>query len=122
QHRPLFIREISPPHEQRSSNAQDPLSTHGLDRLVALMGLARVSVGIVPMTAPTDIWLGHSFSMFDNRIVLIETFSAEMTVSQPREIELYAKAFALLKQSAVYGEPAMSLIRAAIDHFSHQER
>ncbi|MGW6941780.1 helix-turn-helix domain-containing protein [Streptomyces xanthophaeus] len=93
-----------------------------LDRLVALMGLARVSVGIVPMAAPTDIWLGHSFSMFDNRIVLIETFSAEMTVSQPREIELYAKAFALLKQSAVYGEPAMSLIRAAIDHFSHQER
>ncbi|MER7466616.1 DUF5753 domain-containing protein [Streptomyces sp. NPDC097981] len=93
-----------------------------LDRLVALMGLARVSVGIVPMAARTDIWLGHSFSMFDNRIVLIETFSAEMTVSQPREIELYAKAFALLKQSAVYGEPAMSLIRAAINHFSHQER
>lgn len=90
-----------------------------LDRLVALMGLARVSVGIVPKAAPTEIWLGHSFSMFDDKLVLVETFSAEMSVTQPKEIELYAKAFALLKQSAVYGEPAMALIRSAIDYSKH---
>ncbi|WP_405391186.1 helix-turn-helix domain-containing protein [Streptomyces sp. NBC_01102] len=89
-----------------------------LDRLIALMSLARVSVGIVPRTALTDIWLGHSFSMFDDKLVLVETFSAEMSVTQPREIELYTKAFALLKQSAVYGEPAMALIRSAADHFN----
>ncbi len=32
QHSPLLIREISPPHEPRSSTAQDPLSIHGLGR------------------------------------------------------------------------------------------
>jgi transcriptional regulator with XRE-family HTH domain len=90
-----------------------------LDRLVAVMGLARVSVGIVPKAAPTDIWLGHSFSIFDDKLVLVETFSAEMSVTQPREIELYTKAFALLRQSALYGEPAIALIRSAIDHFNH---
>ncbi|GAA1358004.1 helix-turn-helix domain-containing protein [Streptomyces beijiangensis] len=88
-----------------------------LDRLIGLMGLARVSVGIVPKAAPADIWLGHSFSMFDDRLVLVETFSAEMSVSQPREVELYARAFALLQQSAVYGATARELISAATDHF-----
>ncbi|MEU9777271.1 helix-turn-helix transcriptional regulator [Streptomyces sp. NPDC047968] len=90
-----------------------------LDRLVAVMGLARVSVGIVPKAATTGIWLGHSFSMFDDKIVLVETFSAEMSVTQPREIDLYAKAFALLKQSAVYGEPARALITSATEYFRH---
>ncbi|MGW1138799.1 Scr1 family TA system antitoxin-like transcriptional regulator, partial [Streptomyces zhihengii] len=79
--------------------------------------LARVSLGIVPKAASTSIWLGHSFSMFDDRLVLVETFSAEMSVTQPREIDLYTKAFALLKQSAVYGEPARALIRSAHSHF-----
>ncbi|MFE5971361.1 helix-turn-helix domain-containing protein [Streptomyces sp. NPDC056460] len=90
-----------------------------LDRLTALMGLARVSLGIVPRSALTKIWLGHSFSMFDDKLVLVETWSAEMSVTQPREIELYTRAFALLKQSAVYGEPARALIAAAHAHFNH---
>ncbi|GGZ25872.1 transcriptional regulator [Streptomyces inusitatus] len=88
-----------------------------LDRLMVLMGMARVSLGIVPKAASTSVWLGHSFSMFDDRIVLVETFSAEMSVAQPREIDLYAKAFALLKQSAVYGLTARALIRSARKFF-----
>lgn len=84
-----------------------------LDRLIAVMGLPRISLGVVPADARTAIWLGHSFSMFDDRLVLVETFSAEMSVTQPHEIELYNKAFALLRQSAVYGETARSLILEA---------
>ncbi|MET8013003.1 hypothetical protein ABZU86_19365 [Streptomyces sp. NPDC005271] len=47
--------------------------------------------------------------MFDDKLVLVETYSAEFSVTQPREIELYAKAFALLKQSAVYGPAVRDL-------------
>ncbi len=67
-----------------------------LDRLLAVMRLPRLSLGIVPKSAPTFIWPGNAFSMFDSRLVLVETYSAEFSVSQPREIELYTKAFALL--------------------------
>ncbi|WP_073863340.1 helix-turn-helix domain-containing protein [Streptomyces sp. CB01249] len=88
-----------------------------LDRLMAVMGLPRVSLGVVPAGAQTAIWLGHSFSMFDDRLVLVETFSAELSVTQPREIELYHKAFGLLRQSAVYGEAARGLILAASRRF-----
>ncbi|WP_149183404.1 helix-turn-helix transcriptional regulator [Streptomyces sp. TRM49041] len=88
-----------------------------LDRLLAVMRLPRLSLGIVPRSASASIWPGNSFSMFDDRLVLVETYSAELSVSQPREIELYTKAFALLKQSAVYGTAVRDLIFTAIQHF-----
>ncbi|GHA38864.1 transcriptional regulator [Streptomyces tauricus] len=88
-----------------------------LDRLLAVMRLPRLSLGIVPKSAPTLIWPGNAFSMFDSRLVLVETYSAELSVSQPREIELYTKAFALLKQSAVYGTAVRDLISTAIQHY-----
>ncbi|KND42775.1 XRE family transcriptional regulator [Streptomyces stelliscabiei] len=88
-----------------------------LDRLLAVMRLPRLSLGIVPKSAPTLIWPGNAFSMFDSRLVLVETYSAEFSVSQPREIELYTKAFALLKQSAVYGTAVRELISTAIQHY-----
>jgi transcriptional regulator with XRE-family HTH domain len=88
-----------------------------LDRLLAVMRLPRLSLGIVPKSAPTFIWPGNAFSMFDSRLVLVETYSAELSVTQPREIELYTKAFALLKQSAVYGTAVRDLISTAIQHF-----
>lgn len=88
-----------------------------LDRLLAVMRNPRLVVGIIPRSAPLGIWPGNSFSMFDDKLVLVETYSAEFSVTQPREIELYAKAFALLKQSAVYGTSVRDLIFAAIHHF-----
>ncbi|MGP4049347.1 helix-turn-helix domain-containing protein [Streptomyces sp. 2A115] len=88
-----------------------------LDRLLAVMRLPRLSLGIIPRSAPIGIWPGNSFSMFDDKLVLVETYSAEFSVTQPREIELYTKAFALLKQAAVYGTAVRDLILTAIQHF-----
>lgn len=88
-----------------------------LDRLLAVMRLPRLSLGIIPRTAPVAIWPGNSFSMFDDRLVLVETYSAELSVTQPREIEMYAKAFALLQQSAVYGTAVRELVLRAIHHY-----
>ncbi|MEW2165851.1 helix-turn-helix transcriptional regulator [Streptomyces sp. NPDC007084] len=88
-----------------------------LDRFPAVMGLARMSLGVIPRSAPTRIWPGNSFSMFDDKLVLVETYSAEFSVTQPREIDLYAKAFALLKQSAVYGTAVREMILSALRHF-----
>ena len=88
-----------------------------LDRLLAVMRLPRLSLGIIPRSASISIWPGNSFSMFDDKLVLVETYSAEFSVTQPREIELYTKAFSLLKQSAVYGTAVRDLILTASHHF-----
>lgn len=89
-----------------------------LDRLMAVLALPRLSLGIVPRSAPLQMWHGHGFSMFDDKLVRVETVSAEMSVTQPGEIELYMKTFELHRQSAVYGRAARGLILAAIDQFN----
>lgn len=93
-----------------------------LDRLMAVLALPRLSLGIVPRSALLGTWLGHGFSMFDDKIVRVETVSAEMSVTQPGEIELYMKTFELHRQSAVYGQAARALILNAIEHFDHARR
>ncbi|WP_308295522.1 helix-turn-helix domain-containing protein [Streptomyces sp. MUM 178J] len=93
-----------------------------LDRLLSAMRLPRLSLGLIPRSAVLSVWPGNSFSMFDDRLVLVETYSAEFSVTQPREIELYAKAFASLKQSAVYGNSARDLIFTAMQHFERMPR
>ncbi|PSL01595.1 helix-turn-helix protein [Haloactinopolyspora alba] len=85
-----------------------------LDRLLAVMSLPRVAFGIIPPTAEYHV-PANQFIMFDNRLVHVETISAELTISQPREIALYSRAFDELAKQAVVGEPARQLVTSALE-------
>lgn len=91
-----------------------------LDRLLAVMSLPRVAFSIVPSHAqyrtPTN-----QFIIFDNRLVHVETISAELSISQPREIALYTKAFQQLTQQAITGPAARTLITATLDELRTQQ-
>jgi len=84
-----------------------------LDRLLTALSLPRVRLGLVPAPAlyrvPTN-----QFIMFDNRVVQVETVSAELTITQPREIALYGSVFKEFSKSAVYGSGARELIMARL--------
>lgn len=82
-----------------------------LDRILAVMGLQRVSLGIVPAMAERHAWPAEGFWIYDDAKVIVETRSAVLTISQPREIGIYADVFRRLQRSAVYGEAARGLIR-----------
>jgi uncharacterized protein DUF5753/helix-turn-helix protein len=86
-----------------------------LDRLLAAMSLPRVILGIIPTNAnylvPTN-----QFILYDKRLVHVETISAELTITPPREITLYATAFDTLNQQAHYGPAARALIADALNH------
>ncbi len=84
-----------------------------LDRLLTIVSLPRVSLGIIPVRTGYQVPT-NQFIMFDDRLVHVETISAELTVSQPREIVLYAKAFHQLSRVAEYGQGARVLIRTAL--------
>ncbi|MFD7498433.1 hypothetical protein ACFV8T_40075 [Streptomyces sp. NPDC059832] len=47
--------------------------------------------------------------------MLVETLSAEIAITRPSGIAVYAKAFGELQQLAVFGAPARALIGAAIE-------
>jgi len=85
-----------------------------LDRLLAVVSLPRVNLGIVAAQAEYRVPT-NQFIMYDSRLVHVETVSAELAISQPREIALYAKAFKELARQAVSGQTARTLISAALD-------
>ncbi|MEH0541486.1 helix-turn-helix transcriptional regulator [Streptomyces sp. NPDC006632] len=94
----------------------DPDAMRGqLRHLLAVMPLASVSLGIIPFTAQRTVWPLEAFYLHDDDVAVVETLTAEIKVTQPRELADYAKAFAGLASMAVYGDAARDLIRAAID-------
>ncbi len=84
-----------------------------LDRLLTVLSLPRVSLGILPIRAEYRVPT-NQFIMFDDRVVHVENVSAEVAVTQPREIALYAKAFGTLSQQAAYGQAAKRLIETVL--------
>lgn len=89
-----------------------------LDRLLAIMSLPRVSLVIIPATAPREVFASVGFWIFDDVRVGVETPTASLEVSQPREIRLYAKMFDQLRQSAVHGAEARALVTRAMDELA----
>ncbi|MDQ3763491.1 MAG: helix-turn-helix domain-containing protein [Actinomycetota bacterium] len=85
-----------------------------LDRVLAVMSLPRVSLGIIPASGERHCLAQGSFWIFDENRVQVEGVSAGLDITQPREIAVHAKAFALLQQSAVYGQAARKLIQQAL--------
>lgn len=86
-----------------------------LDRLLAVMSLPRVALGIIP-TGADYLVPTNQFVLHDNRLVQVEMISAELTITQPREIALYAVAFDALNRQALYGPAARNLITDALNH------
>jgi transcriptional regulator with XRE-family HTH domain len=89
-----------------------------LGRILEASTLPRLRLGIVPTSAVYEVWPIHGFWLFDDRMVRVETYTAELTVTQPREIALYSKAFDGLTRSAVYGQHARALITQALNDLS----
>jgi transcriptional regulator with XRE-family HTH domain len=86
-----------------------------LDRLITLMSLRRVNLAIIPAAAPRHTTPTAGFWIFDEEMAQVETVSAELTITQHRELGLYAKKFDLLQRSALTGPQARALITQAMD-------
>jgi transcriptional regulator with XRE-family HTH domain len=89
-----------------------------LDRLAGLVGLDTVQLGIVPFEAALTLTPRHGFWIYDQRLVIVETISAEMWLTDAPDVDLYVKAWDRLNASAKYGRLAHRLIaraRAALD-------
>ncbi|MGW6770742.1 helix-turn-helix domain-containing protein [Streptomyces sp. NPDC055037] len=87
-----------------------------LGHLIAVASQPSVSLGVIPMgTERGNAWPTESFSLFDDVQASVELVSANLTVTQPREVAEYVRTFKELSSIAVYGANARMLITAAID-------
>ena len=85
-----------------------------LGRLITVSSLPRVSLGIIPRGVDRTMWASPGFWIYDDERVIVETPSAQLTITQPREVALYARTFAELSSMAVLGAAARRLVTEAI--------
>ncbi|MEV1006039.1 DUF5753 domain-containing protein [Streptomyces sp. NPDC049881] len=86
-----------------------------LGHLLVAASFPRVSLGIIPGSADRSMWPIEGFWVFDRNRVLVELVTAEVTITQPREIAVYLRSFTALAEMAVYGKAARRCITEAID-------
>lgn len=86
-----------------------------LDRLVSFSALPNVRLGIIGFETAYVVAPAHGFWLLDQERVMVETFSAELNLAQPQEIELYGSIFDTLAAVASYGRAARPIITRVID-------
>ncbi|MFG2914026.1 helix-turn-helix domain-containing protein [Kitasatospora sp. NPDC048298] len=92
-----------------------------LDRIVAISRLPNVTLGVVPLPAPKTHLPTCSFVMFDTRLVIVEIPHAEVTTSEPKDIEQYTAKFQGFERTAVTGEKMRSLIENIRNEFLREQ-
>jgi len=91
-----------------------------LDRLLSVMSMGRLRMGIIPANAPYVV-PSNQFIIFDDRLVHVEAVSAEISVTQPREIDLYSRSFAALAKLAAYGTSARRIIMDELEELQRDD-
>lgn len=86
-----------------------------LDRLVSFSALPNVKLGIIGFETAYVVAPAHGFWLLDYGRVMVETFSAELNLAQPQEIDLYSGIFDSLAAVASYGRAARAIINRVID-------
>ena len=85
-----------------------------LTHLLSLMRLPFVSVGVIPADVQRHAIATIGFWIFDNNAVALETPTAAIKVTRPREVALYVAMFNHLHTQAVYGHDARQLVATVL--------
>ena len=85
-----------------------------LDRLLAISGLDTVELAVIPFEAELPMSTSHGFWVFDDRLVLVETLSSELSLRDVEDVELYIRHFERLWEVAARGEAARDVIGRAM--------
>jgi len=81
-----------------------------LDRLMAISLMRNIKLGVISFQTQYVTDPRHGFWLLDNDLVRIETYSAELNLRQPQEIELYSRVFEQHAAVASYGAAARAII------------
>jgi hypothetical protein len=94
----------------RARLAPPPIHRAQLDRLLVLAGLETVELAVLASETPLIKATTHSFEIFDDRMVLVETITAELAIREAEDVAFYTKLFELYWGIAEHGEQASALI------------
>jgi transcriptional regulator with XRE-family HTH domain len=86
-----------------------------LRRLLDRLKFPHIRLGFVPLDAPYRVPLHDGFWILDDALVQVDTYTGELSLARPDEIDLYARAFERLTALAIYGTEARQLVSATLE-------
>lgn len=87
------------------------------DHLLAAASLEAVEIAVIPYDRQAPTAYIHPFVIYDipgAPVVLTEQYSDETFLSDPRDLAVYEKTFAVLHESALTGDEALEFIRSVM--------
>lgn len=84
------------------------------DKILSVSTLPRVNVALIPTGAPPSTVHAHSFVIYtlpdDSQFVTIETYTRELTLTDPEEISVYSRVYESLLTDSATDERARELL------------
>ncbi|MFD7451098.1 helix-turn-helix domain-containing protein [Kitasatospora sp. NPDC059827] len=77
-----------------------------MDHLVSLSHLPAVRIGVIPYGTLLTRGPMNTFTMYDDRLVTMESFTGRMVFRDPRDLLHYREIFAAFEGCALFGEAA----------------
>lgn len=88
-----------------------------LGKLLAAASLPAVSLSVIPFDREARAPYIQGFAIFripEGPVVLAEGYTKEDFLADPRDVDIYERTFALLRESALTGEDAITFARSVI--------
>jgi transcriptional regulator with XRE-family HTH domain len=89
-----------------------------LDRLMAISLIRNIKLGIIGFKTQYVTDPRHGFWVYDDHLVQFESYSAEINLRQPQEIELYTAIFEQLAAVASYGSEARAIMARVMEELA----
>ena len=91
-----------------------------LDRLLAVASMRNIKLGVIPFHTQYVTDPRHGFWLLDDELVRVETYSAELNLRQPEEIQLYNRIFEQHAAVASYGPAARAIIGRVLQELADE--
>ncbi|SDT68091.1 Helix-turn-helix domain-containing protein [Streptomyces sp. TLI_053] len=81
-----------------------------IDRLVSLSRLPGVRLGVLPIGRFLPRGPMNTFTIYDNRLVTVETFTGRIVFRDPKDVGRHREIFDLFEEAAVFGSAARGVL------------
>lgn len=82
-----------------------------IDRLVSLSHLPSIRIGIIPLGTVIARGPMNTFTVYDNRLATVESFTGRMVFRDARDVSEYLALFSSFEQHACFDDEARALLQ-----------
>ncbi|MFK4066203.1 helix-turn-helix domain-containing protein [Streptomyces sp. NPDC029674] len=81
-----------------------------IDHLISMSHLPHLRIGIIPLGSVMSRGPMNSFTVYDQRLATVETFTGRIVFQDARDIAEHLEVFSLYERHALFGEDARALL------------